>query len=153
METTTTLTRATHVAVTPSSATTPRCNCTLLATMAPSPSRAARLKTLEPSTTPAPMFACLWTEAVIAEVISGESAASATTNPNIASVRCHRPARRSNRETNTALAPSEKTAATGKMMAAEVVENCISVPHGGESRCPGPPKVFMAREDPAPLVL
>ena len=122
-----TLTSATHVAVTPSNATTFRCNCTLRATMAPSPSRAARLKTLEPRTTPAPMLPWPWAEAVTAEVISGESAASATTKPSVASVSRHRPASRSKRETKRALAPSERTAATGKTMAAEVAENCISV--------------------------
>ncbi len=126
-ETTTRLTSATHVAVTPSNVTTLRCNCTRLATIAPSPSRAARLKTLEPRTTPAPMLPCPWADAVIAEVISGESAARATTKPSVASVSCHRLARRSSRETNRALAPSDRTAAAGKTMAAERAENCISL--------------------------
>ncbi len=54
-------------------------------TTAPSPSSAARLKTFEPMTTPAPIVRGCWESAEIDDVISGLSAASAATTPSSAS--------------------------------------------------------------------
>ena len=80
-------TTATHSPTVPPSSTTLRCSAIRPATRAPSPSSAARLNTLEPMMTPAPIFCWCAASALTAEVISGASAASAATMPSSASDR------------------------------------------------------------------
>ena len=65
----------------PPKTTTLRWKLMLPATTAPSPSSAARLKTFDPRTTPAPTVAWWCTKAVMEAVTSGASAARAATIP------------------------------------------------------------------------
>src|SRR5215469_13744272 len=96
-------TTATQTATVPVRATTLRCRPIRPAATAPRPSRAARLKTFEPSTTPAPIR-CWWlANAAIAAVTSGASAASAATMPSSASDRPSRSPIRSSRDTSSQL--------------------------------------------------
>ncbi len=95
---------AIHTAGIPARTTTRRWKPIHPATTAASPSSAARLNTLDPSTTPAPTLAWPRDSAVAAEVISGASAASAATNPSQASEKPARSPSRSSRVTSSQLA-------------------------------------------------
>ena len=138
VETATTATIATHTAVTPSRITTLRWRSILRATIAPRPSNAARLNTFDPRTMPVPMLVWPCPDAVIAEVISGESAARATSNPSVASESRNRVANRSNRVTSRKLAQSAKTAAAGKANEANNSEDSISRPEPPQTRLRAP---------------
>src|SRR5881392_910028 len=82
--------------------------------MADRPRSAARLNAFDPKTTPTPTLPCPRAIAVIDDVISGPSAASAASNPSIASVRPRRSPMRSRRVTSSALAPRLSAAARAK---------------------------------------
>ena len=102
------------MATAPPSKTTFRCNAIPPDTTAPKPSRAARLKTFDPTTTPAPTV-CWWCRSAVTEaVISGASAASAAAIPSRASESPSRSPTRSRRDTRTQLVARLTTAPTTK---------------------------------------
>src|SRR5439155_4052779 len=93
---------------------------------AETPSKAARLKTFDPTTTPTPVSSCPATTAATAEAISGASAPTAVTIPSSASEKPRRsPIRSSSRASTTlemtvrANAPARSSSATGIDMASE----------------------------------
>ena len=94
-------TTAIQAPTTPPSRITLRCSAIRPATTAPRPSRAARLNTLEPMTTPAPTLFWCMLSAVTAAVISGASPASAASTPSSPSDRPSRSPIRSSRVTST----------------------------------------------------
>ena len=103
-----------HNATAPANSITRRCSATWPATMPASPRRAARLKTFEPITTPAPTCWSWRTSAVTAAVISGASAASAASIPSNASESPRRAPTRSSLTTSTQLVTRLIAAASTK---------------------------------------
>src|SRR5947209_7572960 len=101
--TTATVVAARATAIVPSRSMTRRCRAIRPATTADNPRSAARLNTLEPMATPAPILALWAIRALTAAVISGASPASAARRPSRASGRPRRAPIRSSRETTTQL--------------------------------------------------
>src|SRR5712691_343581 len=98
---------------------------------AETPSRAARLKTFDPTTTPTPVSSCPATTAATAEAISGASAPSAVTIPSSASEKPRRSPIRSSSRASTTLAetvstnePASRRSATEVDTAAETLAAC-----------------------------
>ena len=129
-------TTATATATVPASRTTLRCNPMRPATTAPRPSRAARLNTFDPMTTPAPSRCWPVAVALTAAVTSGASAASAATMPSNASDRPSRSPTRSSRDTSSQLV-ARLTAAPARNAATAIVtviktNPCILAKHAAE---------------------